>query len=410
MALKENNDKFYGYTPKMKKPSGKEGTIYSGAEEGNTHEHLGNELDRVNPYEFRKGMDYELTAVGCMRLAESTPEERQKATEKVIKNLQEHGGYYTALITYETNFRGQDGAPSFKSWLKEQEEEYGMKEVDQKYKNDKMTEPKKSKEEYTKKFETSPSPLKERKMKSLKKAIQKEVSKILKEQSAKQAAMADMEDAGEVEGGKKNKGKGKGKAKKDKPVRKDRFDKEEEAIKDILFRVDANGKKPKEEGDYTQKEPAPGSMLAIKDEMLDKYKEMKAEEEDPKKTLEEYNKLLSEKNEEFKEAIESFVEEFEGNGVTIADMYGEKLSDTIKNLQQRLKDGLSKARAGIEEEERGIRRQVAETQMTREEALRLLEICKENGISLREGTESVRVYYEIAKAAYLEGVANALHL
>ena len=141
--------------------------------------------------------------------------------------------------------------------------------------------------------------------------------------------MADMEDAGEKEGGKK----GKGKAKKDRPVRKDRFDKEEEAIKDILFRVDAKGKKPKEEGDYTKDNPAEGSMLFAKDEMLAKYKELKAKEDDPKKTLEEYNKLLTDKNEEYKNAIEKFVEEFEKNGITMSDIYGEKLSDTIKNLQ-----------------------------------------------------------------------------
>lgn len=391
------NNNFYGYTPKMTKSSGKEGTIYSGAEKGTTYEHLGNKLDRLNPYEFRKGMDYELTAIGCMRLAESTPEEREKATEKVIKNLEEHGGYYTALITYETNFRNTEKKPSFKAWLKEQDEEYNMKEVDQKFKNDKMTEPKVKSQEVSTKADI--------KMKTLKETIKKEISLILKEQSAKQAAMADMED----DEGAPKKGKGKGKAKKDKPVRKDRFDKEEEAIKDILFRLDANGKKPKEEGDYTKDEPAPGSMLAVKDEMLEKYKELKSEEEDPKKTLEEYNKLLTEKNEEFKESIEKFVEEFEGNGISM-DIFGEKLSDTIKNLQQRLKDGLNKARAGVEEEARGMRRQVAETQMTREEALRLLEICKENGISLREGTDGVRVYYEIAKAAYLEGVANALKL
>ena len=48
--------------------------------------------------------------------------------------------------------------------------------------------------------------------------------------------------------------------------------------------------------------------------------------------------------------------------------------------------------------------------MTRTEALRLLEICKEHGISLREGTENIKVYYEIAKASYLEGVAMALKL
>ena len=42
------NDKFYGYSPKPKK-----GSI--GVSHGND-----NRLDRVNPYEFRKGMDYEL--------------------------------------------------------------------------------------------------------------------------------------------------------------------------------------------------------------------------------------------------------------------------------------------------------------------------------------------------------------
>ena len=90
------NDNFYGYKPKYQKPSGKEGTARSGAEEGNTYENLGNRLDRVNPYEFRKGMDYELVAIGCMRLKESTPEEREKATEKVLKNLEDYHGYYSA--------------------------------------------------------------------------------------------------------------------------------------------------------------------------------------------------------------------------------------------------------------------------------------------------------------------------
>ena len=94
----------------------------------------------------------------------------------------------------------------------------------------------------------------------------------------------------------------------------------------------------------------------------------------------------------------------------MSDIYGEKLSDTIKNLQERLKLGINKARAGVEEEARGMRREVALTEMTRDQHLRLLEIVKENGISLREGTDNIRVYYEIAKASYLEGVANALKL
>ena len=368
------NNKFSGFQPKYK--DGVKSTA---------------QLDQVNPYEFRKGMDYELTELGCLRLQESTPEEREKATEKVLKNLESHGAYYSGLMQFESgmNHAGQIDGKNFKTWLNDHFEANKMQPVvDEKFNKSKKTN------------------FKDDKMKELKESIKKEINKILKEQSAKQAAMADMEDAGEKEGGKK----GKGKAKKDKPVRKDRFDKEEEAIKDILFRVDAKGKKPKEEGDYTKDEPAPGSMLAVKDEMLDKYKELKADETDPKKTLEEYNKLLAEKNEEFKEAIEKFVEEFSGNGISMADMYGDKLSDTIKSLQERLKLGLNKARAGVEVEARGMRREVAESQMTREEALRLLEIVKENGISLREGTENVKIYYEIAKAAYLEGVANALNL
>ena len=106
--------KMHGYTPDPKKE----------AKEGNR-------LDRYNPHEFRVGMTYELTEIGCLRLQESTPEEREKATEKVLKNLEEHNGYYTALMTYESLYKeGWSGKraegvtkPSFNSWLKEQEEE-----------------------------------------------------------------------------------------------------------------------------------------------------------------------------------------------------------------------------------------------------------------------------------------------
>ena len=49
------NNKYAGFQPKYK--DGVKATA---------------QLDRSNPYEFRKGMDYELTALGCYRLAEST--------------------------------------------------------------------------------------------------------------------------------------------------------------------------------------------------------------------------------------------------------------------------------------------------------------------------------------------------
>ena len=58
----------------------------SGEGEGNPYEEIGNRLDRVNPYEFRKGMDYELTSIGCARLAESTSEDGLKKLINIIEN------------------------------------------------------------------------------------------------------------------------------------------------------------------------------------------------------------------------------------------------------------------------------------------------------------------------------------
>jgi hypothetical protein len=135
----------------------------------------GNRLDKFNPHEFRIGMDYELTNMGCSRLAESTEDERRKATETVLKNLEEHNGYYTSLITYETQFRNEvkgTNKPSFKKWLEEQSE-FQMKEVNQKYKTDKMTEPKIKSQEVNTKADV--------KQKSLKEAITREIKTILSE-------------------------------------------------------------------------------------------------------------------------------------------------------------------------------------------------------------------------------------
>ena len=63
------NNKYYGYTPKY---SNEEKRLDASAE-------FNNRLDRVNPYEFRKGMDIELAELGCSRLRESSREEREKA-------------------------------------------------------------------------------------------------------------------------------------------------------------------------------------------------------------------------------------------------------------------------------------------------------------------------------------------
>jgi len=123
------NNKYSGFQPKPKK--GVEAT---------------SQLDQLNPYEFRKGMDYELTAVGCSRLAESTIEEREAATEKVLKNLEEHNGYYSALIQFEggMNHGSKIEESSFKTYLKTytgvEGRGDGMVEVGTEIKTDKMAE------------------------------------------------------------------------------------------------------------------------------------------------------------------------------------------------------------------------------------------------------------------------------
>ena len=105
------NNKFYGYQPKVTK--GAVGVPFG--------EDLG--LVNVNPYEFKKGMDYELTSMGCASLRESSEVEREKATTKVLKNLNTHPSYYSGLLHYQAEFRNSTNnkkrPPSFTKWLKE---------------------------------------------------------------------------------------------------------------------------------------------------------------------------------------------------------------------------------------------------------------------------------------------------
>ena len=306
------HNKFYGYTPKMSKPSGKEGTIYSGAEKGNAHEHLGNRLDRVNPYEFRRGMDYELTSIGCSRLAESTPEEREKATESVLKNLEENSGYYSALIHYETQFRNQENKPTFKTFLKEFYEETKMKEVSDK-KDNQMEEPKYDKSLYT-----------------LKEAIKKEVKNILVE------------------------------------------------VKD---------------DDKEEKKATKGAKKTSKGmKALDK-------EEDN----------LRDKKKKLQDKVKPLIQDFNNKKID-KEKYLKKVGDIpqqIKDINKRLSD-IEKEKDDIVLKEKEDRRAVAETAMDREVHMELLNIIKEQGISLREGSDSIRPYYEIAKIAYMEGLTAGL--
>tara|TARA_Y100000389_G_scaffold194349_1_gene224223 strand:+ start:134 stop:1045 length:912 start_codon:yes stop_codon:yes gene_type:complete len=145
------NDKFSGYLPKKESDKG-----------------TPSKLDRVNPYEFKKGIYCELEYLGVPRLKEATLEQREKATETVLKNLDEHACYYSALEQFNTgmNQGSKIEEKSFKKYLESYTSERGegMIEVDKEFKNDKMEEPKYDKALYT-----------------LKEAIKSEVKNILSE-------------------------------------------------------------------------------------------------------------------------------------------------------------------------------------------------------------------------------------
>jgi len=301
------NNKLHGYTPKT------------------SNEKEGNRLDKFNPFEFRKGMDYELTAVGVSRLAESTPDERRNSTEKVIKNLEEHNGYYTSLITYETNFRNTKKKPSFKKWLAEQDQSQ-YKEVKRgdttpSHKDDKMTEPKYDKKEYTV---------------ALKEAIKKEISKILTE------------------------------------AKKDNGESDEES--NVKASKGAKGKEK--------------ALAALDKEITNLGKERDKNKDKLSVPLKRYK-----------------------DGKLTADEYRKLSNDTVKRNKEiiaRLGD-IEKEKDAITLDEKLGRREVAKTMMEKDTHMAILEIIKEYGINLKEGSDTIRPYYEVAKISYQEGFMAGLH-
>jgi len=288
------NDKFYGYSPKKEESPSK--------------------LDRVNPYEFKKGMYFELGEMGIPKLSESSVDDREKATEKVLKNLEEHAAYYSALEQFNTgmNQGSKIEEKSFKKYLESYTSERGegMVEVDKEIKDDKMEEPKYDKALYT-----------------LKEAIKAEVKNMLLEA---------------------------------------------------------------EDDDKKANKSAKG-----------KVKGMKALEKEEQKLRDQKKKL--------QDKIFPLIQDFKNKKID-KEKYEKKVGDIpqqIKDINTRLGE-ISKEQEAITLKEKEDRRSVAETAMDREVHMELLNIIKEAGVSLREGSEGVKTYYEIAKIAYMEGLTAGL--
>jgi hypothetical protein len=293
------NDKFYGYSPKKEESPSK--------------------LDRVNPYEFKKGMYFELAEMGVPKLAESTPEQRETATEKVLKNLEEHAAYYSALEQFERgmNQGGKIEETSFKKYLESYTSERGdgMVEVDEEIKDDKMEEPKYDKALYT-----------------LKEAIKAEVKNMLSEA-------------------------------------KDDDDEKEEKLASKVAKKSSKGMKA-----------------------LDKEEEK-----------------LRDQKAKLKDKIYPLIQDFKNKKID-KEKYEKKVGDIpqqIKDINARLGE-IDKEKEAILVKEKEDRRTVAGTAMDREVHMELLNIIKEQGISLREGSDSIKPYYEIAKIAYMEGLTAGL--
>ena len=82
--------------------------------------------------------------------------------------------------------------------------------------------------------------------------------------------------------------------------------------------------------------------------------------------------------------------------------------DRNKDIVARLGE-IEKEKEAISLNEKLGRREVAKTMMEKDTHMAILEIIKEYGISLREGSDGIRPYYEIAKTAYQEGFMAGLH-
>ena len=334
------NKKFYGYSPKPKK-----GSI--GVHYGND-----NRLDRVNPYEFKKGMDYELSTMGISRLNESTPDQRQVSTEKVLKNLGTHPAYYSCKIQYETEYRNFQGRkPSFNKYLKEMEETK-MKPVDKEYKNDKMV--------------------------ALKEAIKNEIRSILSEK---------MDPVGKEDGDINNDGK------------KDKTDDYLKNKRDAISK--AIDKKSVKEDDDDAPDDDDVAKKAAKSAKK-KAKGVKGIEKEIAAKKDEKKKL--------KAKIDPLIAKFKDKSLD-KDSYMKKVGDTPKKIKA-LNDEITKLEKDLDAalvKETDDMREVAATAMGRDVNRRLLEIIKESGANLHEGAAGVKMHYDIARKAYMEGLTAGLN-
>jgi len=177
-------------------------------------------------------------------------------------------------------------------------------------------------------------------------------------------------------------------------------------IKNILSEFDAKAvKQMNKDTEKQDKEPSKKDMKGVsKDSAVQARKDIDAAKSDLAKAEEERSKHFATykkakakaKNDDAEAAAkETYVQAIQTLQNTINDKKAE-----IKKLTDSLTD--------ISEDRKKLRREVAKTMMDKDTHLEILKIVKEAGVSLREGSAPIKMYYEIAKTAYQEGFMSAL--
>ena len=82
------------------------------------------------------------------------------------------------------------------------------------------------------------------------------------------------------------------------------------------------------------------------------------------------------------------------------------LQDRIKEIDKEVKD-LENELAGLKQEEKDMRREAAGMMMDKKVHLEILKMIKEVGVPMTE-TAGVKMYYEVAKMAYMEGLTAGM--
>ena len=222
-----------------------------------------------------------------------------------------------------------------------------MKPVDQEYKNDKMV--------------------------ALKEAIKNEIRSILSEK---------MDPVGKEDDDINNDGK---------------VDKTDDYLKNKRKAISkAIGKKSvkEDDDDDTDKKAAKGAKKAAKG--------VKAIEKEIDKLKDEKKKL--------KAKIDPLIAKFKDKSLD-KDAYMKKVGDTPKKIKA-LNDEIAKLEKDLDAalvKETDDMREVASSAMDRDVNRRLLEIIKESGANLHEGAVGIKMHYDIARKAYMEGLTAGLN-